>query len=169
MKKYLQVLLIAVCVLLGAAFFVYTVARPRLLLFRSLYVERPVTATGVITGFDTRASVTDGIKVQSRVPVVEFVTEDGVKRKFTSEITARPDMKKGDKTEVLFNAKKAVIKQEYLSMRNALIVRVVLAGCMLFSVTRKRRNRRRNAEIPTRNIYGDHDANNKRRKRTAVL
>ena len=128
MKKYLQVLLIAVCVLLGAAFFVYTVARPRLLLFRSLYVERPVTATGVITGFDTRASVTDGIKVQSRFPVVEFVTEDGVKRKFTSEITARPDMKKGDTTEVLFNAKKAVIKQEYVSMRNALIVRVVLAS-----------------------------------------
>ena len=124
MKKYLQFILVAAGLLLCAGLFIYTVVSPRLALYRSLRIEQPVQATGTILSFETRESVTDGIRVQSKFPVVEFTTEDGKERKFRSEVTARMNMQVGDKTEVLFNSKKAVIRQEYISARNALLIRL---------------------------------------------
>ena len=92
MKKYLQFFLVATGLLLCAGLFIYTIVSPRLALYRSLRIEKPVQATGTILSFETRESVTDGIRVQSKFPVVEFTTEDGVKRKFTSTVTARQDI-----------------------------------------------------------------------------
>ena len=122
MKKYLQYFLVTAGLLLCAGLFIYAVIGPRLALYRSLCIEKPVQATGTIMNFEIRDSVTDGIKVQSKYPVVEFTTEDGVKRKFVSTVTARQDMQKGDETEVLFNDKKAVIRREYTAARNGLLL-----------------------------------------------
>ncbi len=127
MKKYLQIFVIGLLILLCTGLFVYTLISPRLALFRSLYIERPVQATGTVTGFENRTEKVSGEQYQSKFPVVQFVTEDGVKRKFVSTVTARPDMKTGDTTEVLFNEKKAVIKREYTAARNALLVHLGLA------------------------------------------
>ena len=126
-KKYWQTVLITLLVLCGAVFFVWIVIRPSYGMYRALYVERPVRASGTIVRFETRTDKTGGELLQYRYPVVQFTTEDGVKRKFVSEITARPGMQTGDETEVLFNGSKAVILQEYTAARNALIVRLVLA------------------------------------------
>ena len=135
MKKYLQFFLVAAGLLLCAGLFIYTIVSPRLALYRSLRIEKPVQATGTILSFETRESVTDGIRVQSKFPVVEFTTEDGVKRKFISTVTARQDMQKGDKTEVLFNDRKAVLRREYIAARNGLLFRLGAAVLAVAVIT----------------------------------
>ena len=127
MKKHIQILLITLLILSCTVLFVYTLISPRLALFRSLYIERPVQAAGTITGFETRTEKVSGEQFRSLFPIVQFTTEDGVNRKFVSTVAARPSMKTGDQTEVLFNNKKAVIRQEYISARNALLIHLVLA------------------------------------------
>lgn len=127
MKQFRQTVLIAVLILCGAAFFVWTLIRPSYGMFRELYVERPVQATGTITRFEERTDKTGGELLQYWYPVVQFTTEDGVRRTFVSAMTARPGMQAGDETAVLFNSEKAVIRQEFIAVRNALIVRLVLA------------------------------------------
>ena len=124
MKKIRQIVVIVLCVLAGAGLLILTLSGPQLELYRRLYVAKPVRATGTITALEEKTVKVNGEKLKSVYPVVEFTTEDGKERKFRSEVTARRNMQVGDKTEVLFNSKKAVIRQEYVSARNALLIRL---------------------------------------------
>ena len=124
MKKIRQIAVLVLCVLAGAGLLILTLSGPQLELYRRLYVAKPVRAVGTVTALEQKTVKRSGEKLISVYPVVTFTTEDGKERKFRSEVTARINMQVGDETEVLFNSKKAVIRQEYLAARNALLIRI---------------------------------------------
>ena len=127
MKKYGQIAVIAVLVLIGAFFLIGVSVAPRYEMYRKLHLSRPVSVTGEVVKLEQHTMKRNGEQVITVYPIVQYTTEDGEERKFKSEVTARQDMQIGEAVDVLFSGKKAVLKEEYLAARNALIVRLIFS------------------------------------------